>query len=221
VFVPRVCPANQSESFPIGSSKRVEQSIDESLPLNIKNKSTHSASETKFYYCNCRSLRNRLVELHDLLYNAGVNILWFTETWLNEYTTNGMLDPRGLFHIYRHDRPGNNHGGGVCIFVAKDITSHSVDVNLEEFNHVDITSCVVRLGKLHVTLLCLYLPPNLAIDDFLTNLKCLRNLCDSPDGQVLLIGDFNLPHIDWINSCVASDAKSQEFYDFSLEFGLI
>ena len=111
-------------------------------------------------------------------------------------TGTALLDPLGRFHVYRHDRPGIHYGGGVCIFVSNKIVSHSIDINRDEFGCADITSCALILGTLHLSLHCVYIPPNMSIDDFRTNLGCLQCLCASDGSQDLLVGHFNLPHID-------------------------
>ena len=36
------------------------------------------------FYCNARSLRNNLTELHDLLYSGKFEFLCFSESWLND-----------------------------------------------------------------------------------------------------------------------------------------
>ena len=60
----------------------------------------------------------------------------------------------------------------------------------------------------------------MSIDDFRTNLDCLQSFCASDGSQDLLVGDFNLPHIDWLNGHIPNDCKSEEFYEFSIDFGL-
>jgi len=46
-----------------------------------------------------RSLRNRLIDLHDVLYGHNYDIITLTETWLSDEVTDGLLDPKGLFAI--------------------------------------------------------------------------------------------------------------------------
>jgi len=36
-----------------------------------------------FYYCNARSLRCKLTDLHDLLCNGQFQVICFTESWLD------------------------------------------------------------------------------------------------------------------------------------------
>jgi hypothetical protein len=42
------------------------------------------------YYCNARSLRNNLGELHDLLYSGKFKIICFAESWLCSKLFNDM-----------------------------------------------------------------------------------------------------------------------------------
>ena len=50
-------------------------------------------------------------------------------------------------------------------------------------------------------------------------MSCLSQVCTS-NGPHVIVGDFNLPHIDWINTIIPSDFKSQELFNWSCEFGL-
>jgi len=69
------------------------------------------------FYCNVRSLRNRLIDLHAVLYGNHFNIITLTETWLSDEVTDGLLDPKSLFAIFKRDRDCLHPSGGVCIMV--------------------------------------------------------------------------------------------------------
>jgi len=55
------------------------------------------------YYCNVRSLRSKLVDLHCLLNCPKSIVLLFTETWCNENLTDGLLDSGGLYNVFLRD----------------------------------------------------------------------------------------------------------------------
>ena len=49
------------------------------------------------------------------MYNSNVHIITITKSWLNEGITDGLLDPQGLFNVFRSDR---THGrGGVYSYL--------------------------------------------------------------------------------------------------------
>ena len=64
---------------------------------------------------------NKLGELHELLYDgATADCFCITESWLHDEISNGMLDPKSMFSIYRSDRPVDR-GGGVCVLINHSI----------------------------------------------------------------------------------------------------
>ena len=86
------------------------------------------ASNVACLMFNARSLCNKLVELHYLLYSSKFDILLVTESWLHPGITNGLLDPERKFTVLRHDRSVTT-GGGVCAFVGNSL--QVVPVNLD------------------------------------------------------------------------------------------
>jgi len=84
---------------------------------NIK---PETASNVACVMFNARSLCNKLVELHYLLYLSKFDILLITESWLHEGITNDLLDPERKFTVLRCDRSVTS-GGGVCAFVNNSL----------------------------------------------------------------------------------------------------
>ena len=113
------------------------------------------------YYCNARSLRNSLAELHLKLYTGNFNILCFSETWLCNNFTDGMLDPESKFNIYRRDRNSGWPAGGVLIFIHRSLQSslHSIDVSCYPDSEI-IAAHVYLASGLKICIACVYLPPN-------------------------------------------------------------
>ena len=62
------------------------------------------ASNVACLMFNARSLCNKLVELHYLLYSSKFDILLVTESWLHAGITNSLFDPESKFTVLRHDR---------------------------------------------------------------------------------------------------------------------
>ena len=172
------------------------------------------------YYCNARSLRNSLAELHLKLYTDNFNILCFSETWLCNNFTDGMLDPESKFNIYRRDRKSGWPAGGVLIFIHRSLQSslHSIDVSCYPDSEI-IAAHVYLASGLKICIACVYLPPNLSIEKFHESIQHLRSIC-SQENLLIATGDFNLPKIDWTNMISSQDAKSAEFLDLCLSNGL-
>ena len=63
------------------------------------------------------------------MYNSNVHIIIITESWLHEGITDGLLDPQGLFNVFRSDRT-HGCGGGVCVLVSNCLPVISIQSNL-------------------------------------------------------------------------------------------
>ena len=131
-----------------------------------------------------------------------------------------MLDPRSNFMIYRLDRGGSCRGGGVCIFVSKDLKSSACCIDQSALsNTVEVVACSILCNKFKITLAVVYLAPNLTKDKYLNSLNVLRCLGLKAD-HFLLIGDFNLPHIDWSNTLNVHEYKAESLFKFYTDLGL-
>ena len=171
------------------------------------------------FYCNARSLRNNLAELHETLYSGKYKIICFTETWLCSNFSDAQLDPKGVFNIYRKDRKSQRPAGGVCIFISIQVHSIISEICCSEYEDTEIVSVnILTSASTHITLICVYIPPNLSLDVFNRSILCLEKIC-SLDRIQILVGDFNLPGIDWETMTSPEDAKNKQFLDFCLLHG--
>ena len=83
----------------------------------------------------------------------------------------------------------------------------------------EIITCAVLHNNTKLILSCVYLAPNLEIDMFDKALATLSRTLQS-EGTHVVIGDFNLPRIDWSLMTSSSDVKSTTFLDMCLNSGL-
>ena len=192
---------------------------DVSDPLSSSSACNAVLNKFKCIYFNARSLRNKLPSLHGLLYSNKYDIICISETWLNSKFTDGLLDPKGQFNIYRCDRLTVNPSGGVCIFTRRNINCTVIFIDQIAFPGVEIIACnFVFNSHVFFTLICCYIPPSASNDLFLSNIKCLSKICND-NTQCIAVGDFNLPKIDWANDFFPGDFKSQTFFSFYSDFG--
>ena len=170
-------------------------------------------------YFNARSLRSKISSLHSTLYNDSYDVICITESWLNDFITDGLLDPRGLYNIYRRDKLSDHPSGGVCIFVKRVINSSLVHVDYNLYAGAEVCACNIY-DNLHVfcTIICCYLAPGISNESFSNSIKCLHQLCLG-GVRPLLLGDYNLPNINWVTGYFPSDFKYKVFFDFYSEFG--
>ena len=112
---------------------------------------------------NARSIKNKLGEIHHLLYTDKLLIVLITESWLDKSVSDNLLDPANLFHLYRSDRVGRP-GGGTCAFVSKTLKSKQVILKDKLISLLTDIHCELICFSIHVKLVSykfifLYLPP--------------------------------------------------------------
>jgi len=124
------------------------------------------------------------------------DIIVLTETWCKEDVTNAFLDVPGyeLQADLRRDREdtANGVGGGLLVYARQGLVVLPGD-DLGNFNQY--TNFKIMTGNEILHFILLYRPPSAGQSsiDNLTNL--LSNVKDNTG--TILIGDFNLPEIDW------------------------
>ena len=120
---------SSSSSSPSFNGQQIQTNILSSVTVNTR--SIH-----KFLKCvllNARSLKNKLPDLHYLIYSSCVDCVLITESWLNDNIDDGLLDPNDEYVIFRKDRQSTT-GGGVCVLVRKELKVRKVDLNLLNSN---------------------------------------------------------------------------------------
>jgi hypothetical protein len=176
--------------------------------------------EIKVYYCNAQSIRNKISDLHDILYLTDFNVVALSETWLIPQFTDGLLDPKGLYNIYRRDRE-KRMGGGVCILTSKSFATSCVSIDYDAFSLVELVGVEILVDKVCLVILCFYCAPNVSRQQFQKCLECLNSVlnCVSTKG-LLLVGDFNIPDINWDFPNCSASSKESDFLLFSNDAGL-
>ena len=110
----------------------------------------------EYVLLNARSVKNKLPELHLLIYDLNCpSIVCICKSWLNYSITNSMLDPLNRFTIFRLDRPQNREGGGVCVFVDRDIGALLVEISGSDFVDLEVVAVDI-VGKDKFRLITMY-----------------------------------------------------------------
>ena len=162
-----------------------------------------------------------MADLHQLLYSAVQPTCFFvTESWLDSTITNNMLDPNQYYTILRSDRT-DRLGGGVCCFIPAHIKVNSINLNVNNNNLLKSTNCETVLFDLHagqckIRVMTIYRPPkpqrgsNMTLQTKAT-IDLFTNLfmdCNSP---IIILGDLNLPEIDWPSNMTRIDGIHDSF----------
>ena len=162
----------------------------------VKNekKSTAKNAAISVIVVNCRSLRNKVAELHHLVGSSGASVIIGTESWLTDDISDSEVFPKG-FDIYRKDR-WNRSGGGVFIAVKNTIASQAVTLPDSEIESV---WCSFRCSKSRKVYVCSYYrPPDTDAHSIFELERQIMNITSKDSGVNLIIGgDFNAPSVDW------------------------
>ena len=174
---------------------------------------------------NFRSLPNKKDFVTGLLSahseSRNIDIIFGTETWLNDSILNSELNLSD-YNIHRRDRE-DRQGGGVFLCVKKSLNSTLV----AKGKHSETVFAKINVrGKPPVILACAYRAPDLSFD------QC-KILCDEisevknkfRNSLFWLAGDFNIPDIDWTTHKIAdvhtySEPINQLFLDLAYDHGL-
>ncbi|ESO08259.1 hypothetical protein HELRODRAFT_184634, partial [Helobdella robusta] len=139
------------------------------------------------------------------------------ETWLTPNDPDSLFFPPGYVFV-RWDR--ETRGGGVA-FIIKDTVPYRVVSVSSAFSHIEIVSIDIAISNKNYRFISYYrsggfdmLAEKYAFD----SAQCIKELCK---GDInCLMGDFNLPNIDWINYSAPNNCIYDIFMDLFSELGL-
>lgn len=161
----------------------------------------------KILLLNARSVRGKLNEIQVL--SAEYDIICITETHLDPSFHNEMILGSSQKTIYRSDR--DCHGGGVLLALATCLPQEQVILK-ESYFPVEVVC--VKVGRPkddnEFFIFCLYIPPKhtreavAPLDDLLSFM-----ISNFPGSNLLVVGDFNFPDIDWCNLQVRSGSSQK------------
>ena len=149
----------------------------------------------KFVHINCRSIYRKIDQINQLYRDC--DVICCTETWLSPLLPDQLvyLDSK---KVYRQDRIGKNvknRGGGVCIYLSDKLSAFcTVNVLSKCTRDYEILCLdIMKPGLKHMSILCLYRPPNGKIKSCIDYLKNVFANCKS---EIWLFGDLNVDFLD-------------------------
>ena len=147
-------------------------------------------SSLQIGHLNIQSIRNKLDELKHFIAYYNLDILSLNETHLKP--SHKISIPN--FNIIRLDRQ-NKNGGGVCVIIRSTIDYNQIfpgDLADEEAIILEFPTISIHHDRLIFA--SYYSPPNKTISKELT-----ENIFKLSE-NVLLVGDLNAHHEDWLSS---------------------
>lgn len=140
-------------------------------------------------HININSLRNKINEVTELLFEHKLHILAISETHLDSSFEDTELEISG-YNIYRNDR--NRYGGGVAFYVQNHVPV-KIRMDMMQYNIEILWLHAYLPHRKPILLGCCYRPPS-------ANNEYLDTICDMLDNNAVVgqdiyfMGDFN---IDW------------------------
>lgn len=178
-------PPSPSVQHTAGSDKHLSQR-EETEKLN---------DPLKIVYLNARSIASKTNELAVLTNEQYPDLLLITESWCNGSITDAFLQLDNYNLEIREDRTdtANGIGGGLLVYAKKGITISRRDKS-SSFNQYCCFSVSCE-GKQDLNVTLVYRSPNSSAAN---NSELLEMMASHPK-NMLIVGDFNFPGINWKN----------------------
>ena len=196
-----------------GKDQRPEtsQNKENLIEIPIVEQLNHPRNMTSLASINVRSLRKRLQNVEQYIYEQDTDIVALTETWLSpddKYEALELCSQNATIH--RSDRDGV--GGGVAIMTKNEYeTKRVASRSYESFEHVIVSAKIC--GKV-IKIACIYRPPCHSPTNFINDFSTfLEDNCLAGD-PIILMGDFNI-HMD-----VLTDSFAMKFNETLYAFGM-
>ena len=162
---------------------------------------------------NVNSLAGKCGFMKNLILAESIDVVAVTETWLTESCNSSFVMIDG-YSIFRGDVHGNIRKHGAALYVRKSLRPVEVEVNLPNL-------AVVYLSFFDLYIVAIYRPPSYSL---LENQSLIGFISEFVrNREVLFLGDFNLPTLDWISESVFNSyirPLDKLFFDCFVDSGL-
>lgn len=150
-----------------------------------------SSKGFKFLHLNCRSLKNKSIEIYDLLTKFKPDFLCLTETWCKSETIYlYKLNGYDMFYQCR----SSSVGGGIIIYCKDNLNLTITQIEPRQFYEEVTVEIKPRIGQ-KFYLSCVYRPPQLLTK---SDLDYFRNFFEKySNSDYIILGDFNID----LNNC--------------------
>ena len=172
------------------------------------------------YFFNACSILNKLPDLEILLHLNSPVFVGICETHAYAEIPDELICPIG-YSIIRKDR--NKFGGGVTLLIRNDVTFSKV-ITCVDYKDVEVCCVDLTFNNNNFRIIVYYRPPYYtpaAEQYFDLSLRCLSSLMHNARSQIILMGDFNLPNVDWVHYSAPANFFYDKFIRFVNECGLL
>ncbi|XP_053388820.1 uncharacterized protein LOC128551897, partial [Mercenaria mercenaria] len=187
---------------------------DNSIPYKVNTGKVNDERVT-ILNINCRSIRNKIPEFHLLLDQIKPDVIAFTETWLKPDICSSEIFPEdNQFQVFRDDRTSGK-GGGVMLAVSnRFVCEEQPDLKTDPDCNIVWTKLNIP-GVKTIYLSAFYKPHE---NDQYSLLSLWNSLQNVPRNSIVwILGDLNMPDIDWTSGTVRDSCKFKSLYEQFLE----
>ncbi|CAL4086760.1 unnamed protein product [Meganyctiphanes norvegica] len=170
-------------------------------------------NQLKCMNLNARSLTGKMEELREMVREIKPHIIGVTETWGKEEINDAYFKMENYI-LYRNDRVGKK-GGGTMLYISNQLGQRECNTLNRPLNGISFDSstwCWVSPTKGKKILVgSIYRSPNSSsVNDnhMLRQLELANNVAGR--NRLLLMGDFNVPKINWATRDILPGARKIE-----------
>ena len=158
---------------------------------------------------NAQSLKNKMGEFMELVELYKPQIISVTESWGKEWINDGIFSLKG-YSMYRDDREGKE-GGGTILYVSNKLEHRSCrPLNTQDFES-SAWCWIIEKGGKKILVGSVYRSTSSSAAN---NRKLLEKMLKANEvageNRLLLLGDFNVPNIDWTDKMLKRGAEQFE-----------
>ena len=155
-------------------------------------------------------MRNKVQEISK---SRVIPFIAITETWLKPYLNDSQIDIEH-YNVKRCDR-STRRGGGVLLYTHESIPITDVDTFDDKVSQV----LICRFDSIKMIVSVIYRPPDAPSSSFQSCMDHISNyIADKDNFESCIVGDFNLPEVDWISSTVLPGSTSLDRLAAELTF---
>lgn len=189
-----------------------------SLTSSSSDSSNISLNSFTIYHENVRSVMKKRTEILLSTKDLDYDCISINETWLHPSHSNSEFINE-KYNVFRKDRKLSdvkaNRGGGVLLAVQKKYDCEMM--NFPEIDPIEAVCIRLALNSSFIYTYSLYIrnrlntEPELTLARYknhITAINALKEKC-SPKDTLVVLGDFNLPSVEWM-----SDSGASEEYGF-------
>ena len=175
--------------------------------------------EFSVLHFNARSICNKFSEVEAEIKVSGARVICITETWLKSASF------KGQYCIEGYDAFFNNRniktGGGAMIFVDNSLPALQLTPEVTSKDAFNIYAISFGHQRTKTVIAVVYRAPRANYCDTKAMFSQLDAILTRSSDQIIVVGDFNVPHMDWHTGTLASDTPVESLIrQFACEHSL-